>query len=86
VVYGTDPRFDPLVRQIMQSLGLAAKTRYAEGYPQALNLLIDDAEWAERRRPAGSAAAWQGPEKRHDPSRPPSEADVQAGLDKLLGT
>jgi hypothetical protein len=88
VIFGADARYDELVRQIIHNLGLSATTRFASAYPQALNILADDGEWRERRlngMPASVAPGWTGQERRLDPAKFPTEAELQAKMDKLFG-
>ena len=76
VMFGIDPRYSDLVRQVMAALNLADNTRYADNYTAALNLITDDTQWVERRKapglhpsPSPTKLGWEGRDRRIDPSK-----------------
>lgn len=73
VIFGIDPRYNDLVRQVMAALNIADNTRYADNYTAALNLLTDDTQWHERRKTPGQRSpnngSWEGQDRRLDPSK-----------------
>jgi hypothetical protein len=78
VIFGIDPKYKDLIRQMMIILNLAEKTRYADNYTQAVNLMVDDAEWVERRH----VSMPHGEERRLDPKKV-NEADFMAKINKM---
>lgn len=81
VMYGIDPSYGELLRQVTRHLGIDARTRFADDYVKALQLITDDAEWKERRGPA-TGGSWNGPDRRADPSARPGMPEFPSGTDK----
>lgn len=81
VMFGTDPAYSELLRQTLQCLGLAPHTRFAENYMRALQVITNDEEWRDRRQSASQA--WPGPERRHNPSGTPTEADLHQAISRF---
>lgn len=81
VMYGIDAKYSELIRQVMQSLGLGETTRFADNYPQALNIITDDSQWVERRQKNPSTPVV--PDRRQNSRTPPSAEELQERLNKL---
>jgi len=91
VIFGIDPKYAELVRQVMVNLNVAANTRYVDNYTQAVNLIVDDTEWVNRRgagaAPKGTAGGrvigWDGRERRQDPPKVYREDEFIANVNKM---